>query len=286
MIKRIWIGIWIFGCCVTLARAQTSNSLAVSALPAYNWLKYHKADVQSTGDFDLGLGLTFRRQFHKNWQFAIGVNYRKYSGSMDYNGLRDSVHIIDPSEGHKYYLYQIFNSSETQSLTCIEPNIRLEYVQTLSSAVDFIVGVGLVYGINIAENNQMTSGSYRRYAWFYENNNIIENLPSMNLTTYSDFLNPLQGATFKHSLSALGEIGFRFNLSAKGQIFTLLNLQMSLLNIQAKQDVFIHHQSYSGIAASDIPQGVRAVSAGIEIGLSYRFVKTKKRPAMRGVHCP
>ncbi len=286
MIKRICTLVLIFGCCITFVKAQPSNSLAISALPAYNWLKYHKADIHSAGDFDLGFGLTFRKPLSKQFQLAIGVNYRKYNGSIDYDGLIDSVYTSEEAEGHNYIFYQIFNSTEAQSATYIEPNIRLEYVNSLTPAIEFIGGIGLAYGINMAETNKMTSGSYRRYAWYYENYNLIENMPSMNLDTYTDFLNPLKGKTFEHSLFALGEAGFRFKLSSKLHLLTMLNLQVSVLNIQARQDIFSHHWSYSGIAASEIPQGVRAISAGIEIGLSYKFEKTKKRPSMHGVHCP
>jgi hypothetical protein len=249
-------------------------------------LKYQKNDIRSTGDFDIGFGITFRHQFSENWQFAISINHRKYNGTINYNGMIDSVHLTDHSEGHNYFLYQIFNSTEKQSVTYIEPNIRLEYVLPLLSAIDFIAGIGLVYGINFAETNQMTSGSYRRYAWYYENHNTIDYLPSMNLDTYTDLLNPLSGKTFKHSLFALGEIGFRFRLSSNWSLLTMLNAQYSLLNIQAKQDVFTHHWSYSGIVASKIPQGVRAISAGLEIGLTYHFEKSQKRSQLRGVYCP
>jgi hypothetical protein len=100
----------------------------------------------------------------------------------------------------------------------------------------------------------------------------------MNLDTYTNFLNPLPGNTFKHSLFALGGIGFRFKLSESWSFLTLLNVQHSLLNIQAKQDVFTHNESYSGIAASQIPKGVHAISAGLEIGLTYRFGNTAKQP--------
>jgi outer membrane protein OmpA-like peptidoglycan-associated protein len=265
--------IWFFGFSVLNLNAQDvpSNSIGASVLPAYNRIKYHKDDVRSKGDFNMGLDLNFRRQFHENWQFAIGVNYRKYYGTIDFKGLIDSVHFVEPSEGHKYYLFQVFNSIEQQSVTFLEPNIRLEYVLPLSSAVDFIAGIGLSFGINIAEKNEMTSGSYQRYAWFYEDHNLIEDLPMVNLGTYEDFLNPIEGKIFKHSLLGLGGAGFRFNLSRNWQLLTIFNFQHSLLNIHARRDVFTHHSSYSGIAASDIPKGVHAVSAGAEIGLIYRF---------------
>ncbi|MCL2027923.1 MAG: hypothetical protein FWG79_05485 [Bacteroidales bacterium] len=284
-------------CIRPYSQTPPSNSFTVSALPAYNWLKYSKNNTLSSGDFDVGFGLTFRpKPLTGNLQLAIGVNYRKYYGTMDFNGLVDSVHMTteDIATGvhHRYFLYQAFNSTEQQTVTYIEPNIRLEYSAPLASRVDFMGGLGVAYGMHFAESNEMTSGSYRRYAWFYENNNLIENNPAGNLSTYTNFLNPSAGETFKHSLFALGEIGFRFHLSSRWQLLTLFNVQYSLLNIQAKQDAFTQHDSYSGIAASEIPQGIRAISAGVEIGLTHRFEKsqrsTKKRryPTMHGAHCP
>ncbi|MCL2028240.1 MAG: hypothetical protein FWG79_07110, partial [Bacteroidales bacterium] len=220
-------------------------------------------------------------------------NYRKYTGNINFNGMKDSTHMTESAEGHRYYLHQIFNSTEAQTVTYIEPNIRLEYVQPLSGAIDLIAGIGAGYGIHYAETNEMTAGSYRRYAYFYESHNLIDLSPELNLGTYTDFLNPLPGNTFRHSLFALGEVGFRFRLSQNWQFLTLFNIQYSLLTIQAKQDIFTHHDSYSGIAASEIPGGVRAVSIGVEVGLSYQFSKTTKyakpstkRPQMRGVYCP
>jgi hypothetical protein len=65
--------------------------------------------------------------------------------------------------------------------------------------------------------------------------------------------------------------------------------QYSLHNTQAIQDDFIQHQSYSGIAASRIPQGVRAVSAGLELSLSFRIPRVEKPKApqkIRSRHCP
>lgn len=282
-----------------------SNSITISTLPAFNLLMYSKiSNLQKYGtangfgkdNFDLGFGLTYRHQFSNNLQLAIGVNYRKYYGSIDYNGFKDSVHLTTYDEllgPQNYYLCQIFNSREEQSVTYIEPNVRLEYVLALHSAIDFIGGIGVSLGINIAESNIMKSGSYNRYANFYENHNLIEDLPSMNLGTYSDFINPLPGKTFKYSLFALGEAGFRFKLSRRWHILTMLNVQYSLLNIQKKQDVFTHHESYSGIAASKIPSGVHALSLSLEVGISCSFGfasggarKPQRKFSDKGAHCP
>jgi hypothetical protein len=292
MKKLIFIIILAFGYFIPVGAwrptPQPSNSITISALPAYHWLNYHKNDVRSTGNFDIGFGLTYRHQFNENWQLAIGANYRKYYGNMDYNGMVDSAHFVTIDEGasipeQKYFLYQIFNSTEVQTVTYIEPNIRLEYVKPLNSAIDFIGGIGLAYGINIAETNEMTEGSYQRYAYFYENHNLIENFLPMNLGTYSDFLNPLQGTVFKHSLFALGEIGVRFDLSSNWQLLAMLSMQYSIPNIQNLQDVFTHHESYSGIAKSEIPKGVHAISVGVEVGFTYRFSKSQR---MRAIPCP
>jgi hypothetical protein len=291
MMTRILIVLLLVGAyCIRPLQAQ--NSIAVSAFPTYGWLKYSKHDVSSKGDFDIGFGLTFRHQFSENWQFAIGVNYRTYHGTIDYKGMVDSVRMTEPAEGHNYFLYQTFNSTEAQTVTFVEPNIRLDYIQPLSRHIDFIAGLGLVYGIHIAETNQMTGGSYNRYAWYYENHNTIDYLPSMNLDTYEDFLNPLLNNAFKHSFFALGEVGFRFHLSRRWQLLTMLNVQHSLLNVQAKQrDIFTHHWSYSGIVASEIPKGVRAISTGVEIGLSFLLESQPKKSSrnpgkIRSLHCP
>jgi hypothetical protein len=268
---------------------KSPNSTDISVLPAYNWLKYSANEINSEGAFDVGFGLTYRRQFHPFFQFAIGVNYRKYYGTIDFNGMRDSVHMIDPAENDLYWFYQIFNHSEAQTLTRIEPNVRLEFLFPLSFTVDFIAGAGLGFGINLTETNRMTNGSYRRYTWYYENHNTLENVQGLGLGTYADFLNPLSGQAFKHSLFALGGIGFRFRILPNLQILTLLNIQHSLLNVQAKQDIFIHHWSYSGIARSDIPQGVRAISAGLELSLGFRFPRVEKPKTpqkIRSAHCP
>ncbi|MCL2028040.1 MAG: hypothetical protein FWG79_06070 [Bacteroidales bacterium] len=284
--------------CIRPHEPQTST-LTVSVLPAHNHLKYQKNDAQSTGNYDIGAALTFRTPIRnssfviRNFQLAIGVNYRKYHGNIDFRGMTDSVHLTESAENHNYFLYQIFNSTEEQTVTYIEPNIRLEYVQPLSGAIDLIAGVGLGYGIHYAETNEMTDGSYRRYAYFYESHNLIDLSPELNLGTYTNFLNSSQGNTFKHSLFALGEVGFRFRLSQNWQLLTLFNIQYSLFTIQAKQDQFVHHGSYSGIAGSEIPGGVRAVSMGVEVGFSYQFSKTTKRakpstkrPRMHGAYCP
>ena len=274
--------------CIVYAQ-KSSGSVNISAIPAYNWLKYHANDINSEGAFDVGFGITYRHKFHDYFHFAFGVNYRKYHGFIDFNGMRDSVHLVEDSEGHKYFLYQIFNNTEEQTVVFLEPNIRVEYVLPLTSAIEFIAGLGLAFGINLAETNRMTSGTYRRYAWYYENHNTIDFLESMNLATFDDFLNPLPGKTFKNSLLALGEIGFRFNISPNLQILTLFVVQHSLMNVHARRDHFIHHWSYSGIAASEIPKGVHAVSAGLELGLSCRIPiiqRPKKPQKIRGAHCP
>ena len=193
--------------------AQPGNSLTVSALPAYNQLRYGKNNVRSSGDFDIGFGLTSRARLSNNLQLAIGVNYRNYDGFIDFNGMRDSAHFIEPSEGHRYFLFQIFNSTETQNVRYIEPNIRLESVQNLTSTIDLIAGVGLGFGFLFGESNAMTSGEFRRYAYFYDIHILIENFPEMGLTSFTDFQNPLSGSTFRHSLFALGQVGFSFRLS-------------------------------------------------------------------------
>ena len=264
------------------------SSLTVSVLPAYNQLRYGKNNIRSSGDFDVGFSLTFRTRLTNNLQLAIGVNYRNYNGFIDFNGMRDSAHFTEPSEGHRYFLFQIFDNTETQNVTYIEPNIRLEFIQNLTPAIDFIAGIGLGFGIHFTENNAMTSGTFRRYAYFYDIHVLIENFPAMGLTTFSDFQNPLSGNTFGHSLFALAHVGFQFQLSPRWQFLALLNVQHSLLNIQNNQDVFIHHESYSGITASDIPGGVHAFSAGLELGFAYRFgtVQRQARPAHRGLPCP
>ena len=277
------------GILFAMPRQKPVNTINVTALPAYNWLKYHANDIQSEGKFDVGLGLVFRRQFHEHFQFAAGINYRKYHGTIDFNGMKDSVHMIDPAENDRYWLYKIFNQAEAQTLTCIEPNIRLESLLPLNSSVIFIAGIGLGLSVNLAETNQMTRGSFRRYAWYYENHNTLEYVPSLGLDTYTNFQNPIQGKAFKHSLFALGEIGFRFNFSPNFQVLMLGIFQYSLHNTQAIQDDFIQHQSYSGIAASHIPQGVRAVSAGLELSLSFRIPRVEKPKApqkIRSRHCP
>lgn len=298
MMKRTFILAIVFACVTSTfarqpAQQSSGSSLTVSALPAYNQLRYGKNDVRSSGDFDIGFGLTFRTRLSNNLQLAIGVNYRNYNGFIDFNGMRDSAHFTEPAEGHGYFLHQIFNNTETQSVTYIEPNIRLEFVQPLTPAIDFIAGIGLGFGIHFAESNQMTDGSFRRYAYFYDIHILVEDFPPMGLTTFTDFQNPLPGNTFRHSLFALGQIGFSFRLSESWRFLTLFNVKHSLLNIQAKQDVFIHHDSYSGIVASDIPNGVHALSAGLEIGLTYRFrvAQGQARPARgrHGIlqgHCP
>ena len=306
MIKPIWL---LICCLISVGTAYatrhhhaspSSNSITFSALPAYNWLNYHKPDTRSLGDFDIGAGLTYRSkpitgngsQGTGYLQLAIGVNYRKYHGAIDLHGLTDSVHLAEPAEEHKFVLYQTFSSTEAQSVTYIEPDIRLEYVQPLSSAIEFVGGLGVAYGINFAESNEMTSGSYQSLARYYEHNNHpIHDLPSVNLGTHTDFFNLLPGATFKHSLFALGGMGFRFRLSPRWLLLTTVNVQYSLLNIQAKQDVLTDHRlSYSGIVANELPQGVRAISAGLEIGLSHRFEKSQKparrHPPMHGAYCP
>jgi hypothetical protein len=301
MKKRIYILLLIVTIVEThnCASLHAQSSLTPAVLSAYNWLKYEKNNARSTGDFDIGFGLTYRHQFKNNFQLAIGVNYRKYYGNIDFNGMRDSIRLTEFSEGHNYFLHQVFNSTEQQSVTYIEPNIRLEYVLPLisvaerSRGIDFIAGIGLVYDINFAETNEMTGGSFRRYAWFYENNNLIENLPSMGLGTFTNFQNPSQDEVFRHSLFALGEVGFRFRLSQNWSLLTMLVAQHSLLNIQNQPYDFISHDSYHGIAASDIPKGVRGISLGLELGLTYHFTKSQtsarssagKRPQMPG-YCP
>jgi hypothetical protein len=311
MMKRGLILFILFGIAwawhVTPLRAQ--NSIAVSVPISYGHLKYGKHDIRSKGGFHPTLGLTFRHQFSENWQFAIGVNYRKYSGFMDYNGMKDSVHLytIDPETGiHNYFLCQVFHSIEKQTVTFLEPNIRLEYIKPLSSRVDLIAGIGLVFGIHLAETNEMTSGSYDRYTWFYDNHNWPDEIESMNLGTYEEFLYPWPGNIFKNSFFALGEIGFSFKFSSRWRLLMMLNAQHSLLNVQVKhRDTFTHHWSYSGIAASEIPKGVRAISAGLEIGLVFEFrnpnnrrfgtsqrgnfgksTNNRSRSHIRAVHCP
>jgi hypothetical protein len=328
--RKVVFGL-ISGCLVlnlTSLKAQgfkplPEHSVTVSFLPAFGWLQYQKDTVKSERGFNkntlnTAFGVTYRKQLSDRWQVAYGMDYRQYTGVIKFNGLRDSVAmkdwIADNGIFHNYYFIQIFNNTEEQKVTYLEPNIRLEYLQPLGSErIHLLVGLGLKYGINLGfvkprlridfgeESNRMTAGTYERNAYFYENHNFIDALPSVNLYTYFDFLaddhpdfpsnKPVRKydkLIFKHSFFALGEIGFRFSFSRKWHLKTMLNIQHSLLNVQNSQDPLLGHFIYSGIAASDIPGGVRAISAGVEIGLSYRFEIPPKPPKVKisKVPCP
>ena len=255
------------------------SSLTANVTQSYNRLHYQKSTVRSAGEFDVGYGLTYRIQpsASGHLQIAIGANYRTYHGNAEFKGFKDSVRMFDPSEGHRYFLYQIFNSTELQTVSFIEPSIRIEYLHPVSPFVDLLFGFGVGFGIKIRETNKMT-GSYKRYAYFYENHNLIDDLPSMNLGTYTDFLNPLPGKIFNTNWFALWEIGPRFNILPNWQLYALFSVQTGFVNIQAKRDVFTHHESYSGIIASRINTGIFAFSTGFEIGISHRFGKFERRP--------
>ena len=303
----------LFVCLVlnlNLVKAQSykplpEHSFTVSAFPNFGWLKYRKNDVHSKGDFNMGYGLTYRRQLSERWLLALGMDYRTYTGIISFDGLRDSVPMQDWEDDrgyyHKYYFIQIFNNTEEQKVTYFEPSIRLNHIRPLNSFVHFVVGFGVKYGLNLhqvgvrlemdnlLESNRMTAGTYERNAYFYENNNFIDILSSVYLNTFPDFHNPIETRIFKHSFFALGEIGFRFSLSPRWYLKTMFNVQHSLLNVQAEQDNLLWHWYYRGFAASKIPGGVRAISAGMEIGLSYRFVIQPKPfiPKKVGsIHCP
>jgi hypothetical protein len=292
--RKVILGLMVMSLTSVKAQNFTSHylkplpdrSITISVLPTFGWLKYQKSGIHSKGDFHVGCGITYRQQFSEKWQIAYGLDYRTYTGTITFDSVIMSADMVENAEGHRYYFHQLFNNTEQQKVTYLEPNIRLEYVQPLTPYINLMLGFGLKYGINLAESNRITDGYYIRNTYFYENHNFIEDLESMNLTQYMDFLNPFPGKNFSHSFLALGQIGFRFRLSSKWQLKTLLNVQHSLQNVQAKPTVLLDHWRYSGVAASEIPGGVHAISIGAEIGLSYRFERYRRPAKIQSVWCP
>jgi hypothetical protein len=111
------------------------------------------------------------------------------------------------------------------------------------------------------------TGTYQRYLDFYDDHVVIDDVPNLNLGTYSNFIKP-QEKPFKPAISALFEIGFQFYLGTHLTFNTKLTGAYGLTNIQNVKETPINFESYNGVAASD-KVNVKNLFVGLELGVSF-----------------
>lgn len=272
------------------AAAQTDttsskHSLEVSVIPSLSRLSYESADNSSKGAFALGLSLGYTYHLTERWGIGIGLRYQPFAATYQNRGYQSTSALLTEPNGNQYAITQTLDSKEKQRVSYLMVPLTASYRYPLTAKLALKAAAGAAYALNLSEKLEVASGTISRTAYFPNADLTIDNLPEQTLGTYTDYINMPSGKQLKNTIIGIGEIGAEYALNEQWLLSAGISATMGG-DIKKQSNPILQQNSYAGITASSYVGAVKPVSAGLSLGVVYRFGRKASKPAAVAVEVP
>lgn len=261
------------------------HTVEVSIIPSYSQLSYKSADNTSKGAFSLGVSLGYTYHFTERWGIGIGLRYQPFAATYQNRGYQSTSALFAEPNGNQYSITQTLDSKERQRVSYLMVPLTASFRYPLTGKVTLKAAAGAAYAIALSEKLEVASGTITRTAYFPNADLTIDNLPEQTLGTYTDYINMPSGKQLKNAIMGVGELGAEYALNEQWLLSAGISATMGG-DIKKQSNPILQQNSYAGVTASSYVGAVKPVSAGLSLGVVYRFGRKASKPAPVMVEVP